>query len=134
MMGLVIRWLASAVTLLVLANTVEGFTVEGIGAAMTAVVVLAIGNVMLKPFVKAITTAGCLINFLTLGLFEAVVGFVFWFLAFSLIGDWFVLVEGFQTDGIGPVLIGAVSLAAVNAILTPFLDKDERRDRRDERR
>lgn len=135
MVAILIRWLASALTLVILANTVTGIRVEGAGAAFTAVVVLAVGNLLLQPFVKAISTAGCLINLLTLGLFEAVIHFIFWILAFSLVGDWLRLVEGFQVDGIGPAAVGATALTVVNAVLSPFLkkDKDDRRKERERR-
>lgn len=135
MKGFLIRLLASAAALIIVSHSVEGFTVQNWGAALMAVVVLAIGNAVFQVFGNVIKTAGCLINLLTLGLFGLAVSFFFWWLTFWFVGYFLgdALVPGFEVTGAGPAAIGALVLALVNMVLTPLLDRDEAR-RREERR
>lgn len=136
MRGFLIRWAASALTLLFLANNVDGFEVKGIKPAFLAVAVLTLGNLLLQPVAYLVTRAGCLLNLLTLGLFEGLVGLLFWIIAFFLIGaggGTQPLIAGFKVDGLEPAAIGAISLTLVNFLINPWVNRDHRDQRRDRR-
>ncbi|MBI2299744.1 MAG: phage holin family protein [Armatimonadetes bacterium] len=131
------RWLASAVAVMVLAQ-VGVVQVSGFKAAVLAVAALAVGNLLLKPTAMVIKSAGCLLNMMTLGLFDWVVTLLFWILAFWIIGtlrpNGQPIVSGFAVKGFSEALVGAVVLSLVNLFLSPFLNKDDKRDdRRDPR-
>lgn len=138
-----LRWIVNAGVLLVVAETVNGpgpgghdvFEVGGFLPALGAVFLITVANLLLQPLAKIVAGFGCVFNVLTLGLFGAVLTFVFYAVAFWLVGtlDPF---GGFYVAGMKEAAIGAFWLAAANALLQPLLGgRDEPRQRdRDERR
>jgi uncharacterized membrane protein YvlD (DUF360 family) len=135
MRGFLIRWAACAFALWLFAHAVDDFEVKGFGAAFLAVAVIAVGNLLLKPMVKAITTAGCLLNLLTLGAFEWAVGLIFYGLAFYLVGavefGGRPLVQGFHVGSLGDAFLGAFMMALVNLLTSPLVNRDDKdKDRR----
>lgn len=135
MRAFLIRWLASAVALMLVARGVDGFEVAGFKPAMLAVAVLAVGNLLLQPIAQIIKSLGCLLNLVTLGLFETVVSLVFWVFAFYLVGALEVggrhLVGGFEVAGMQEAVIGALVLTFVNLCLSPWLNREHRSQRGD---
>ena len=98
-MKLLLRWLASAAALLLVAVLVPGVVVDGFGTALVASLVIGLINATIGLVVKLITTP---IRWLTLGLFTLVINAVLFWLATAL-------VDGFQVDSAGAALLGAVA-------------------------
>jgi uncharacterized membrane protein YvlD (DUF360 family) len=140
MRAFVVRWVGGAVILLIVAQAVgelngqDTFQVTGLPAALVAVVVLSIFNLVLHPLVEVVKTVGCLVNLLTLGLFGGLVSFAFWTVAFYVIGDFAEVVPGFVVKGWRAAAIGAFWMSVGNALLTAALGHSERDDERRRRR
>ena len=98
-MSLLLRWVAGAVALLLVAFLVPGIVLDGVGAAFVAALVLGLINATIKPVVKLFTLP---IRLLTLGLFTLVINAVLFALA-----AW--LVPGFDADGVSAVFLGALA-------------------------
>jgi putative membrane protein len=69
-MGVLLRWLITAVALYLTALIVPGVRVAGFAGAMVAALALGIVNIVLRPVVLLLTLP---LNILTLGLFTLVV-------------------------------------------------------------
>lgn len=116
-MNLLIRWLISAGSILLVAWLLEGIDVTGPGAALIAALVLGLVNAVIRPVVLFLTMPiGCL----TLGLFTFVVNaLMFWLVA--------AVVEGFEVHGFVPALIGSLLVSVVSTVANRlWADKGER--------
>ncbi|MCC7491803.1 MAG: phage holin family protein [Fimbriimonadaceae bacterium] len=145
MKGFVLRCLVNAGVLLVVANQIDGrgpggrdiFEVSGFGAAVGAVLCIAVVNALLQPLASIIRALGCVFNVLTLGLFGLALSFAAYTAAFWVIGT-FDPFGGFNVAGLREAAIGACWLSIANALLTPLTrepdDRDEPRRRPEERR
>jgi putative membrane protein len=103
---LLLNWVLSAVSLLIVAYVVPGFEVSGILAALLAAIVLGLVN----------STLGALLKFVTFPLILLTLG-VFWLVINALmleLASW--LVPGFEVRGFGAAFFGAVILALVNLV------------------
>jgi putative membrane protein len=103
MIKLLIHWVLSALTLMVIAHFLHGFTVMGLQPALIAALVIGLLNATLGLVLKIITFP---ITILTLGLFLLVINAAMILLASRL-------VNGFHVAGWIPALWGAVALALV---------------------
>jgi putative membrane protein len=106
-MRLLLHWVLSAVSLLIVANLVPGFHVSGLGAALVAALVIGLINATLGLLLKFITFPFAII---TLGLF--------WFVINALmleLASWFV--PGFEIRGFVAAFIGAIVLSLLNMVL-----------------
>lgn len=117
-MNLFVRWLLSAVSLMVVAYFVPGFNVRGIFSALIAAAVIGFVNATLGLLVKVITFP---LTIITLGLFLIVVNALM--LRISAM-----FVPGFNVSGWRPALIGAVLLSLVSSLLN-WLTGEKRRER-----
>ncbi|GAB6877581.1 phage holin family protein [Thermaerobacter litoralis] len=116
-MSLLIRWLISAGSILLVAWLLEGIDVSGPGAALVAALVLGLVNAVIRPVVLFLTMPiGCL----TLGLFTFVVNaLMFW-----LVGA---VVDGFEVEGFVPALIGSLLVSVVSTVANRlWADRGER--------
>jgi putative membrane protein len=107
MIRLLVQWLLSAVALLVVSNLVPGFTVQGLGPALVAALVIGLLNATVGFLLKILTFP---ISILTLGLFLLVINGLMILVASSL-------VRGFHVRGFGPAFWGAVVLALLGMII-----------------
>src|SRR5579871_7030574 len=107
MTHLLVTWLLSAVSLLIVAYLIKGFEVSGFGAALIAAVVIGLVNGTIGFFLKVITFP---LTILTLGLFWWVINALMLKLAAAV-------VRGFKINGFLPALIGALVLSLVNLLL-----------------
>ena len=106
-MRLLVRWLVSAVALMIVAYIVPGFVVHGFIAALLAAAVIGLINATLGLLLKILTFP---LTILTLGLFLIVIN------ALMLkIAAYFV--RGFEIQGWGPALLGAILLTIVSSFL-----------------
>jgi len=103
MIKMLIHWLLSALTLMVIAHFLHGFTVLGLEPALIAALVIGLLNATLGLLLKIITFP---ITILTLGLFLLVINAAMILIASRL-------VTGFHVTGWIPALWGAVALALV---------------------
>jgi putative membrane protein len=107
MVRLLIQWLLSAVALLVVSELVPGFSVEGLGPALVAALVIGLLNATVGFFLKIVTFP---ISILTLGLFLLVINGLMILVAANI-------VRGFRVSGFGPAFWGAVVLALLGMLI-----------------
>lgn len=106
-----IRWLASAATLMGIAYYLPGVKVEGFYAALIAALVLGLLNAVIKPIIVFLTLP---VNILTLGFFTFVINaFIFWFAG--------TVVKGFAVAGFWPAFWGALVMTIVGFIVNTLL-------------
>jgi putative membrane protein len=108
---LLLHWLLSALSLLIVAHIVPGFQVAGFGTALLASVVIGLVNGTLGLLLKIITLP---VSILTFGLFFFVINALMIKMAASI-------VPGFHVLGFGAALLGAIVLALLNALLRSLL-------------
>lgn len=120
-MRLLLRWLVSAISLMIIARIVPGFEVRSFIDALIAAAVIGLINATLGIFVKIITFP---LTILTLGLFLIIVNAIM--LKFAA-----ALVPGFVVDGWFAAIIGAILLSLISSILH-WLIGDKKRERRQE--
>lgn len=104
MLNLLLGWLASAISLLVVAYFVPGFHVDTFVTAVIAAVVIGFINGTLGFLVKLVTFP---LRLLTLGLLSLVINAVMLWIATYF-------VTGFRIDTFVTALIGSVCLSIVN--------------------
>lgn len=119
-MRLLIRWLISAVSLLIVAYFVPGFVVRGFTAALLAAVVIGFINATLGMLVKILTFP---LSLLTLGLFLIVVNAIMLKIAASV-------TPGFQVQTWGAAFLGAILLTVVSWFLHWLAGDKRRREER----
>jgi len=104
---MLLNWLFNSIGLLVVAYLLKGFHVEGIGAALTAALVLGIVNAVIRPFFLFFTLP---INILTLGLFTFVINAIMLKIVSSV-------VDGLYIDSLGTAIVAAILLSVISSIL-----------------
>ncbi|MBD2717051.1 phage holin family protein [Microvirga sp. STR05] len=112
MVGFIVKFLLSAIITFVLAKFLPGSHIDGFGAAIMLVIVLAVLNAILKPILKLF---GFPITVLTLGLFLLVINAVI-----VMIADY--LIPGFKLDGFLSALLFSVVLSVVTSIVDMVVD------------
>ena len=103
MIKLLIHWVLSALTLMLISHFLSGFHVMGLKPALIAALVIGLLNATLGLLLKVITFP---ITIITLGLFLLVINAAMILLASHI-------VTGFHVTGWIPALWGAVALALV---------------------
>jgi putative membrane protein len=104
MAHLLINWLLSALSLVIVAHVVSGFRISGFGAALIAAIVIGLVNGTIGFLLKIVTFP---LTILTLGLFWLVINAMMLMLASAF-------VPGFKIDGFLPAFFGAIVLSLVN--------------------
>jgi putative membrane protein len=107
MVEILIHWLLSAVSLLIVAQLFKGFQVKSFGTALLAAFIIGVVNASVG-FVFTIVTLP--LTIVTFGLFLLVINALMLKLS-SL------LVPGFEIKGVWTIFFGAIVLAIVNALL-----------------
>lgn len=110
-MKLLLRWVASALALLLVAYLVPGITVASWGAAFVAALVIGLVNATIGAAVKLLTTP---VRWLTLGLFALVINAVMFWLAARF-------VDGFDATGALDVFVGALLYGIAASVLQSVL-------------
>jgi putative membrane protein len=103
MLFTLLHWAVSALAMMATAYLVRGFKVRGFGSALFASLVIGIADVIVRPILLFLTLP---LNILTLGLFTFVVNGIVIRLCAAL-------VPGFDVDGWGSAIFGALILAIV---------------------
>lgn len=98
MTTIMLRWLVSAGSILLVAKLIPGISVENFYVALVVAVLLGILNTFIRPILFVLTLP---VNVLTLGLFTLVLnGFLFWVLS--------TFVKGFEVGGFWTAVAGAL--------------------------
>lgn len=106
-MRLILHWLLSALSLIIVAHVVPGFELNGIKAALVAAIVIGFIN----------STLGLILKVLTFPFILATLG-IFWFVINALMLLFAShLVSGFVVHSFGAAFIGAIVLSLVNIVL-----------------
>ena len=111
MTSLLVNWLLSALSLVIVANVIRGFQISGFGAALIAAIVIGFVNGTLGFLLKIVTFP---LSILTLGIFWIVINALMLKVAAAL-------VPGFRIDGFLPAFFGAIVLSLVNMALRYML-------------
>src|SRR5580658_5153105 len=107
MTHLLINWLVSALSLVIVAKVIPGFELRGFGSALIAALAIGFVNGTLGFFLKVVAFP---LTILTLGLFWLVINALMLKLAAAL-------VPGFRINGFLPAFFGAIVLTLVNILL-----------------
>lgn len=108
---LLLNWLLSAVSLMIVAHLIAGFQVQSWTAALVAALVIGAINATLGLVLKIVTLP---LTIVTFGLFLFVINAIVLMLASAL-------VPGFLVAGFGAAFVGAIVLAVVHLILRALL-------------
>jgi len=104
---MLINWLLSALSLVIVANVIPGFQVSGLAAALIAALVIGFVNSTLGFLLKILTFP---LTIVTLGIFWLVINALMLKLAAAL-------VPGFRIQGFLPAFLGSIVLTVVNMVL-----------------
>ncbi|HMC30243.1 MAG TPA: phage holin family protein [Candidatus Angelobacter sp.] len=115
-MRLLIRWLITAIALLIVAYFVPGFKLSGFGAALIAAVVIGFVNSTLGLILKVLTFP---LTIVTFGLFLILINAIMLKMAAAV-------TPGFAVSTWKAAIIGAILLSLITSFLH-WLIKDERR-------
>jgi putative membrane protein len=116
-MRLLLNWLLSAISLLIVSKVVPGFHVQGFKAALIAALVIGLVNATLGLFLKLITLP---LTLLTLGIFWWVINALMLMFASTL------LAPDFMVRGFWPAFWGAIVLSLLNMVLKSLARDAER--------
>jgi putative membrane protein len=114
-MRLLLTWIINAAALMALPYLMHSVTVDSIGAALIAALVLGLVNTLIRPVLVLLTLP---VTFLSLGLFILVInGFLFWVVA--------QMVGGFHVAGFFSAMLAAILYSVISwALSTLLLGKD----------
>ncbi|MSU75197.1 MAG: phage holin family protein [Candidatus Magasanikbacteria bacterium] len=112
-MRLLLRWLFSAATLMLIAYYLPGVGVAGFYTALIAALVLGLVNALIRPIILVLTLP---VNVLTLGLFTLIVNALMFWLASTV-------VKGFTVAGFWPAFWGALIMTLVGWVVSMILKK-----------
>ena len=104
MMRILLQWILSALSLMMVAKLLPGFHIKGFGSALGVAAVYGIFHVVLYPVLLFVAFIPVLLSF---GLFIFVINAFLLFLTSALL-------DNFQIDNIPTALVGAVSLTILN--------------------
>ena len=106
-MQIIVHILVTAVLLFVLGKLIDGIEVRDGKAALYGAIILGFANAFVRPILVILTLP---VTILTLGLFLLVVNALMLMLAAAV-------VRGFEIEGFGAALWGAVGLAILNFLV-----------------
>jgi putative membrane protein len=111
MVSLLLHWIISALSLMIVAYIFPGIQLQGMGAALIAPIVIGLINATIGLIVKIITLP---LTILTLGIFWLIVNALMLQLAAAL-------VPGFYVADFWSAFFGAIVLSIVSMILRSFV-------------
>jgi putative membrane protein len=111
MLRLLLHWLVSAVSLLIVAHMLSGFTVTNFTSALIAALVIGLVNSTLGFVLKLLSFPFII---LTLGIASLIINALM-----LMVAAYFV--DGFAVSGFIPAFIGSILLSIVNFVLGLFI-------------
>jgi len=116
MKGLIIRWLISAASLLLVSHVVPGFHVQSFLYALLAALFLGILNAIVRPILIVLTLP---LTIFTLGFFLLIInGFMLWLLSG--------LIKGIYIDSFGSAFLGALILSIIGWLSSSMINEQGR--------
>lgn len=113
-MDILIAWLLTAISLLIIAQLPIGVEIDNFGKALVSAIIFGILNAIVKPILVFLTIP---MTILTLGLFLIIINAIIFGLAAAL-------VQGFRLRyGFWSALFGSVFLSLVNGFLTQIVSQ-----------
>lgn len=109
--SVLLTWLATALSLLVVDILVPGVNLSTLSAALIGAVAVGLVNSFVKPVVSVLSLP---LNVVTLGAFSLIVNGICFGLAAGL-------VPGFSVHGVLAFILGPIILSAVNTFLNNYL-------------
>ena len=110
-MRILVAWLINALALFLLPYVFPWVTVDSMGAALIAALVLGLVNALIRPILFLLTLP---VTILTLGLFILVInGLLFWWVGSFL--------EGFRVSGFWSGVFGAIVYSLITWLLSALL-------------
>jgi putative membrane protein len=113
MVRLLVKWILSAILLLIVAHFVPGFMVTSFTAALIAAVVIGLVNGTLGVFLKIVTLP---LTFLTFGIFLLIINALMLMVASAI-------VPGFHLAGFLPAFWGGVLLSILHLLVHWLMPK-----------
>jgi putative membrane protein len=111
MISLLLHWIISALSLMIVAYIFPGIQLQGMGAALIAPIIIGLINATLGLILKIITLP---LTILTLGIFWLIINALMLQLAAAI-------VPGFYVAGFLSAFFGAIVLSIVSMILRSFV-------------
>ena len=111
MVSLLLHWIISALSLMIVAYIFPGIQLQGMGAALIAPIIIGLINATLGLILKIITLP---LTILTLGIFWLIINALMLQLAAAI-------VPGFYVAGFLSAFFGAIVLSIVSMILRSFV-------------
>ncbi|MBO9643720.1 MULTISPECIES: phage holin family protein [Pseudacidovorax] len=115
-MRLILKWVLSALALLMVTYLYGGVQISGFGSAMIAAAVLALLNVFVRPVLVILTLP---VTLITLGLFLFVVNALIFWMASGLL-------PGFHVDGFWAALFGSLLYSIFGVIIEAAIGASRR--------
>jgi putative membrane protein len=112
-MSLLLRWILSAFSLMLVTYLVPGIAVANFYSALWAALVLGLINALVRPVLILLTLP---VNILTLGLFTLIINALLFWLASSA-------VKGFNVAGFWPAFWGALVVSIISWILNGVFNR-----------
>lgn len=117
MVGLITRWLLTALALIITAKIVPGIHLRDTVTLFVAALVLGLVNAIVRPLLIFFTLP---LTLLTLGLFILVINALsFWIAAY--------FVPGFEVDGFMPAFLGALLMSVLSTIFNWVVKPGEKK-------
>lgn len=116
MRGFVLRFLITMLGLYVASSVLPGVSLQGPGTFMIAALLLGFVNAIVRPVVFLLTLP---LTVLTLGLFLFVLNGIM----FALVAA---LLPGFEVDGFGSAILGALLVSLTSMVASWFIGDDGR--------
>lgn len=115
-MKIIIRWLVSAISLIIVAYFVPGISFSSFWIVLLTALVLGIINAVIRPIILILTLP---INILTLGLFTFIINaLMFWLV--------YLMVPGFSIANFSIAIWGALIYAIINWAINLIFIEDKR--------
>lgn len=115
-MRFLLRWIITALTLVLLTKIIAGFSVDNFYAAFIAALVIGLLNAIVRPVLLVLTLP---VTIVTLGLFTFVINALLIWLTSTV-------VKGFDVAGFWPALLAALVLWAVGTITNWIIHHDDK--------
>jgi putative membrane protein len=110
-MKIIIKWLASAISIMIAAYLLNGITVASFWSALWLSLFLGLLNAIIRPVLIVLTLP---INILTLGLFTFVINAILVLLASSA-------VKGFAVSGFWAAMLFSIVVSVISYLLNEIL-------------
>lgn len=101
----------SALSLMLVSKLVTGVTITGFWGAVLSVVVMAILNTLIKPFLFLLTLP---VTIVTFGLFTFILNAIMFLLASQF-------VQGFHVEGFGAAFVGSIVFSILTTLFSSLI-------------